>query len=346
MKGTIEARKSRWVDFYDLKKEPSQMFFLRLPENEPVRPLPHPDKKKERIEWIWEHYLNQMEKTSWLDDDSIPHLDMLTGTEIFAEALGCAVHRPEDTMPFALPFITEASQVSAVKVPGLDTPCLKMLFDMADELRKRGGPEAVFRMVDVQSPMDIAALMWEKTSFFIAMTEPEQIEAIKELAAKAYKLIIIFLEEWFSRYGRGFAAHFPDYYMPEGITLSEDEIGCVSPDTYKELFHPELVKLSEHFGGIGIHCCADSRHQWAGFKSIPGLKLLNLNRTSKVLREAYPFFGSDIAQMHIPTEGSWPITWMEPVKNRVVFQVDAKTKEEAIELAPRIRQKLSNQGNK
>lgn len=330
----IEQRKQRWARFLDMRYPAGHLVIMRFPKG-PKRPRPplHPERKQERIEWAWQEYQDQMQRLEWLDDDTVPFLDPHTGTEIFAEAFGCPVHRVDDKMPFALPLITDPADVSRLRVPSLDVPCLRVLFEIADELRARGGPEAVMRVVDIQSPMDIAALILEKSRFFMALIDEP--EAVRELAAKVRTLLTAFLDAWFARYGQSFVAHAPDYYMPKGITLSEDEIGTVSPDLFETLFLPELVELSNRYGGIGIHCCANSRHQWEGIKRIPGLKLLNLGQPPKVVNEAHAFFGAHVAQMNRWLGKGHPSTWLGqlPPGCRTVIQMPAKTKDEAIELA-------------
>ena len=97
----------------------------------------------------------------------------------------------------------------------------------------------------------------------------EEPEAVKELCCKTHELLTSFLDEWFRRYGKTFIAHHPDYYMPYGVTLSEDEAGSVSPEMFEEFFLPHLTALSERYGQIGIHCCANAMHQWENFKKIP-----------------------------------------------------------------------------
>ncbi|MCC7261464.1 MAG: hypothetical protein IT369_02975 [Candidatus Latescibacteria bacterium] len=330
----ISQRKERWRRFYQPEGK-GRLLLVRLADNAPPRPLPHPDRRQQRIEWAWQRYEAQLERLAWLDDDSLPHLDVYTGTEIFAAAFGCPVHRTEENMPFALPLIQRAGQVASLQVPSLDCPGLEMLFGMADELRQRAGPEALLKLVDIQSPMDIAALIWEKTSFYPALLEEP--EAVRELAAKVKELLVAFLEEWFSRYGTEFVAHYPDYYMPAGITLSEDEIGAVSAETYAELFHPELVELSQRFGGIGLHCCAHARHQWAGLEAIPGLKLLNLVQPPEVLERAYAHFA--VGQMHSWCGEGEVLDWAAqlPPRSRVVLQAPAQTRQEAEALVERFR---------
>ena len=129
---------------------------------------------------------------------------------------------------------------------------------MADELFRRAGPGTLFCLVDLQSPLDVAALIWEKNDFYAALLENSA--AVTGLVEKVKKLQFTFLDEWFRRYGREFIAHYPDYYMPQGVTLSVDEIGSVSGMMFLKYFLPDLCQFSERDGGLGIHCCANPRH--------------------------------------------------------------------------------------
>ncbi|RPJ42794.1 MAG: hypothetical protein EHM21_12340, partial [Chloroflexi bacterium] len=269
----INNRKQRWLDFYDPSKPPSSLFLIRYMPELGERPWPRPQEYEARLEWSWRKYQLQLEQLEWLEDDTLPFLDLYTGTEIFAAAFGCEVHYPENDMPFAMPRIRGAEEVDGIEMPGLDSPAITPLFAMAEELKRRAGPDALLHMVDLQSPMDIAALVWDKTQFYPALiTHPE---AVRALAGKIHTFMNRFLDEWFRRFGREFISHFPDYYMPRGITISEDEVGAVSGKMFESLFLPELAELSERYGGIGMHCCAHARHQWANFKKIPGLRLVN-----------------------------------------------------------------------
>ena len=334
----IEARKERWRRFLQPGSggAPEFMFLIRFSGEDPARPPLWPQNRKERIEWAWKVYEKQQERAGWLRDDAVPCLQVSTGTEIFAEAFGCPVHRREGDMPFALPLIRSAGEVASMRAPELSSSSLDYLFEMADELRRRAGPEAVMRLVDIQSPMDIAALIWEKVGFMMAMVEAP--EAVKELTARVGDLLKSFLDEWFRRYGTDYVAHYPDYFMEGGITLSEDEVGAVSAEMFAEFFRDELVAFSERYGGIGIHCCAHARHQWDHFRTIPGLRLLNLNQPHRVLAEAYDFFDTGIAQMHYGYERkrgfeSWPQE--HPQNRRIVYETTVKSREEAAAAAER-----------
>ncbi len=351
--GSIESRKRRWRELLCPNSKPGFCFIVGGGDNtEPLPPPPPhwPKLAKERVERKWLDYRRALERSSWLDDDSIPSIDMMTGTEIFAEAFGCRVHRPDGTNPFALPLIHEAGEVSSLKTPELASSSLAYLFDMADELKRRAGPDAIFHLVDIQSPMDIAALIWEKSSFCMAMLEAP--EAVKELAAKVHELLVKFLDEWFRRYGSEYVAHFPGYFMSGGMTLSEDEIGIVSSEAFKEFFLPELDALSRRYGGIGIHCCADAKHQWGGLRRVEGLRLLNLCnppvRPPDYCRDAYTFFEDACAQWHmgwIPEGDAEKRFEGYPKGCRVVMDFQAKTRDEAQRLCARLqeaRERISN----
>lgn len=292
----VAERKQRWMDFYDVRSPRRFMCTVQYsPPDAPARPWPYPENKVGRLEWAWQSYLHGLERVAWLDDDYIPFLDTYTGTEIFAAAFGCQVAFPQKDMPFALPCVQTPREAERLRIPDVGAT-LGLQFEIADELRRRAGPGALMRMVDLQGPMDVVALIWDKNTLFPALLEAP--DAVLELAEKVCAFQTAFLDEWFERYGREFLAHYPEYYMAQGVTLSEDEVGSVSQAMFDRFFLPELTFLSNRYGGMGMHCCANSRHQWRGFLRIPGLRLLNLNQPAAVLAEGEKFFAGHVAQMH------------------------------------------------
>jgi hypothetical protein len=324
-----------------------------LPEAEAGMPPPAPlwpDKVRERIERRWAEYELMCRKAALVDDDRIPYLNNATGTEIFAEAFGCRVHRPADNNPFALACVRTAAEADALRVPEVSGSSLTYLFGIADELRRRAGPHALLKPVDIQSPMDIAALIWDKADLFIAMLETP--EAVIALADKARQLMVAFFDEWFGRYGKTYVAHYPDYVMHGGLTLSVDEVGAVNEEMFRTFFRDELVALSRHFGGLGIHCCADARHQWGNFRELPGLKVMNHNAppvrpARQYLLDAVRFYGGKVAQVPVgwtpdgPPE-SWPSQFPDNV--RVVFEVSARSAAEAVAIANRLQAVRAERG--
>lgn len=338
MPDSIAQRKKRWLDFYNFTRPQQQRFIVNFLPGLEKRPWPWPENLSARLEWAWKKYCMMSERAGWLDDDWLPYLDVYTGTEIFAAAFGCPVHYLPDDMPFALPLVHSAREAAALRIPDLDCASVAPLFDMAEELRRRGGPDALLRMVDLQSPMDIAALIWEKTSFYPALIESPN--AVLELADKVQAFQIRFLDEWFARFGAEFIAHYPDYYMERGITLSVDEIGAVGTKAFEQFFLPELEHLSQRYGGIGIHSCAHARHQWAGLQRIPGLKLLNLNQPGGVMRKAAALFGGSVALWPIVQgeENQWFAGPEEvPAPLRMVWEFNANSRDEALAIVERMR---------
>ncbi len=346
---SIEARLADWHSFVE-KRSGKFMFHVNfpLPDDEkrlpPMPPL-WPGLEKERIARRWAEYQLMLKKAALVDDDRIPFISNITGTEIFAEAFGCEVHRPADNLPFAIPFVNGAAEADALEIPEISVSSLAPLFDIADELRRRGGPSAIMKPVDIQSPMDIVALIWDKSDLFCAMVESP--DSVKALAKKVRNLLTAFLDEWFRRYGTTFVAHYPDYVMHGGITMSVDEVGAVSEDMFREFFTDELVAISRHFGGLGVHCCADARHQWGNFRALPGLKVINHNvpPTSdprEYVFDSLSFYAAQsLAQMPIGWQPQGePETWPSqfPEEARVVFEVQAKDASSAAAIAERLRE--------
>ena len=348
----IRARKERWRRFLAPDEPPRFMYYVFCtdPSGDKQNVMPQPQMwlefKQERIEWAWQNYEAMLQTAEWRKDDWVPHMSMVTGTEIFAEAFGCPVHRFDDSPPCALPLITDAAEASKIKVPELSSSTLAVLFEMADELVRRGGPEAALKMVDVQSPMDVVALVWEKSALFMAMIDSP--EAVLELAAKTYELLAAFHDEWFRRYGAGRVAHYPNYYVSEGITLSEDEVGVVNPEMFRTFFLPGLTKLSERYNGMGIHCCAQARHQWENFSRIPGLMLMNLQGPD-IGDEVYKVLGNGTAHYHRIEPKLTPDMGQQEMEGllgktacragaRTVLNYSAPSKDEAMVLIDKLEQ--------
>lgn len=339
----VSARLKRWNSFVE-EGAGSFLFHVNFPLPEweaqlPPAPPHWPDKARERIERKWAEYEVLCRKTDLVEDDRVPYISNQTGTEIFAEAFGCAVHRPEDNMPFALPKVQSAAEADRIRTPELSASSLAYLFDMADELYRRGGPGVVMKPVDLQSPMDIVALIWEKADLCCALVESP--DAVRALAAKAGDLLVAFFDEWTRRYGTTFVAHYPDYVMHGGISMSVDEVGALSPDMFRDFFRDELVSLSRRFGGLGIHCCADARHQWGNFRDLPGLKVMNHNappvrEAREYLLDALRFYAGTAAQMPVGwTPDGNPETWPRqfPAGARVIFEAPAQDASSAAALA-------------
>jgi len=335
----LTEKKQKWSDFINKKNDKEFLFMLHCSSHYHgvVRPPLYREYKNERIEWIIKTYNIMTKHHQIIDDDTIPFLDMTTGTEIFAESFGCKVHKPKNDMPFALPLITKADEVSKIKIPKVEDSSMAYLIEMAQELRKKTDKNALFKLIDIQTPMDISALIWDKTEFFPAMyDEPE---AIKELSLKIQEFMFNFFDLWFKEFGDDFIAHYPNYYMEKGITISEDEIGAVSSEMFKEFFEEELHEFSCRYGGMGMHTCANSFHQWQNLKNIPNLKVLNIVQPLNIINKGYRFFGNDLIHYHGWHGTEWYNETAKPYKS--IFDFYMETTEQAVEFSKGLKDKYN-----
>jgi len=322
----IAERKKHWCDFYNGGRRTIALIEMDYGE----RIYPSPETMEAFFNYTVHKYNVQMDCLGWLDDDRIPFISALMGTDNFAHAFGCPVIYPGNNNPFSTPVVFSAADLAKLKKPKLEDSSLMEIIEYGHKLQA-AAPGALLQLPDVQSPLDIAALIWDKTDFFTSFYDEPQ--AVKDLIAMCYELLTEFFDLWFKTFGKEFVAHYPDYYMPFGITLSEDEIGSISPEQFLEFSYPTLCKLSEHFGGrIGIHSCANSKHQWGVFKSIPGLVMLNLVQPDSIIKEASVYFRDTSCQMFGVNQNGCA----DPGA-RVVLQGYARTKEEALEKLERIR---------
>lgn len=210
-----------------------------------------------------------------LDDDSVPVARIATGTQLFAAAFGCPVHVFADSPPCALPLVETARQADELAEPEPDAGPLARVFEAGAQLRERLGPDVPIRVPDIQSPFDIAALIWRKECLYTALVDEP--DAVKRLVGKCTRLLRCFLERFVTELGECSLAHCPDVWAPPelGCWLSEDEAGAMSPAMFEEFCLPPLVELSEAFGGLFVHCCAAADHQYPSFRKIPNLRGLN-----------------------------------------------------------------------
>ncbi|MGC9349281.1 MAG: uroporphyrinogen decarboxylase family protein [Anaerolineae bacterium] len=236
--------------------------------------LPH----RPLTDWL-PHLLQRYEdQVTWHEatgDDAVPYVKLSTGTQLFAAAFGCPVHTFEDSPPCALPLVTTAEEADQLQVPDLDAPPLVRVFEMVRMVRERVGPDVPIAVPDIQSAFDIAALIWHKEEFYMAMiTNPD---AVKRLVDKCQRLLKTFFDAFIREVGDCNLCHCPMAWAPPelGAWLSEDEAGAMSTAMFETFCLPNLVDLSETYGGLFVHCCATADHQYDNFAKIPNLRGMN-----------------------------------------------------------------------
>ena len=344
MKNIINERKQNWLDLYKGKRQIAYMISPKKQLGEIIQEKPNlwlfeKEHIDATIEWSKKYYQAQMDLIEKVSDDRIPYLYVPTGTEIFAQLFGCKVVYPKDNNPFATPLISDIEDAKTIRIPDIGDEPLATILNMMDKLYDWAGKDAIPKLIDVQTPMDIVALIVEKTEFFMAMIENSDV--IFDLSEKVKIVLFKFFDEWFRRYGDEYIAHFPDYFMKGGLTVSEDEIGTVSVDFFEKYFLNELNEISDYYGGIGIHCCADAMHQWGNFAKIRNLRLLNLSQPSNsIISSAYDYFENITAQFHNTQGKGEADAWYtkRPKNARCVYNIEVADIEEAKKVSDEIRQ--------
>lgn len=253
------------------------------------------------MDWLGyhqEHYRRMLACSEAIGDDAVPYVKVHTGTQLFASAFGCDVHIFPNDPPSARPLVRTAAEADRLPQPTIEAEPLAKVFEFAEQLRRRLGPDVPISVPDIQSPFDVAALIWNKEDFFVAMVETP--DAVKRLAAKCHKLLAEFLVEFRRQFPNCNYCHCPYAWAPPelGCWLSEDEVGSMSAAMFEEFSLPILVDLSRQFGGLFVHCCATADHQYENFKKIPNLRGLNRVFQTPGPRPAIETFEGHTVFMH------------------------------------------------
>ncbi len=290
---------------------------------------------------VLEHELRCLEEVG---DDRVPMLHCWSGTEVFAAAFGSPVSYPEHSMPFALPAVYTAEDADRLEAPDVLSGTLGDMFRLADRMVELCGPQYPVRICDIQSPFDIAALIWEKEAFFNALIESP--EAVHRLLRKVTDTLINFIRAFCDRYAKVCLVHYPDVWLPAewGVCLSEDDIGSISNRHFEEFCLPYLQELAGAFGGISMHSCAAGQHQWRSFLKLPRMRYLNLHHPPTSLQVSIELF-SDRAVLIPATSFGVPYDLdfireclrLARPNTRFFFSLGAEDMRQARELAGQIK---------
>ena len=231
------------------------------------------------VPWAVARYQAMLDKTLALQDDGVPFVGLNTNTGVFAAAFGCRLHVYEgmETNACALPAVETAAEADALPEPDFhNVPTLARIMELGKLVQTELGRGVSIGVPDVQSPFDIAALIWRKENLLVALYDEPA--AVLRLVAKCQRLLTSFLKAFQREFPACNMSHCPGgtWAGPElGCWLSEDEAGALSVDMFEEFCLPSLVEMSRAFGGMCMHCCATADHQYASFRKIPHLRALN-----------------------------------------------------------------------
>lgn len=228
------------------------------------------------LPWFRAQYAAQCEWLKAFDDDSVPFINLFTNTGVFAAAFGCPLEKVPGSSACARPIVHSAAEAARLPEPDYrSAPILARLFEMADALRAEFGPDVPLSPPDIQSPLDIAALIWDKSEFFVAMHEEPA--AVAELVDKCTRLLCAFIPAYIRHVGTINTLCYARWYAPGdlGCYVAEDECGSINPEMFERFGMPGLRALSQAANGLFMHSCANADHQYPLLRTLPNLRGLN-----------------------------------------------------------------------
>ena len=81
-----------------------------------------------------------------------------------------------------------------------------------------------------------------------------------------------------------------------GVSITQDYMPLLNPELYRDFELPCLKRISDHFGGVFIHCCGRYAHHLENLKNSGVLiRGLETHHPQTLLNEIYRVFGNEIA---------------------------------------------------
>ena len=301
-------------------------------------------------EWVRgyaEDYRAQLRFLDECDCDNVPYVGLNTNTGLFAAAFGCPVHVYEgrQTNAAARPIVNSPEEADRLPQPTLDAPTLSRVLELARLLRRELGPEAPIGVPDIQSPFDIAAIVWNKEDLFPSLIEAP--EAVEGLVHKCFRLLTDFLQTFRREIGEVNFCHCPYAWAPPelGCWLSEDEAGSMNVGMFERFCLPTLNALSDTFGGLFMHCCATADHQYGSFGKIRNLRGLNRVFQKPGAKPAIDAFSGRtvLVQAWMDEAALNALLEMAHPDTRFLFNLSVEKPEQAVPLVERLRKRCPRQ---
>jgi len=308
--------------------------------------------------WIRLQFESRSALHAAVEDDAVPYISLATHTGVFAAAFGCAIHVYSDVKPYtpasAIPRIHSVKEADAL-VEELESGRLKLslntkefdrYFGLVDLVIREFGPDVPIGPVDIQSPFGIAAQIWEKGDFMMALYD--EYPEVKILIHSAEKLLVNYLREFKSYIPSPAFCHWPYIWTDptQGLWLSEDDIGIISPEMFKKWVLPSLERLSAEFGGLFMHCCAAADHQHQNLLSVSGFRGINrLTEYSAMgMGPALQDFAGHLPIISNPITEAESLLWLDeaPEDSMFIFTLRSRNIEDAKAIFSRMRLTLDN----
>jgi len=231
-------------------------------------------------------------------DDFVPHLEPYGGVTVFASAFGCEIEFFEHTLPWAHPVIKANDPPEKVYDLPAPTPTdaqLGQMLEFTEYFVQQTKGRYPIAMTDLQGPLDTAYLVWEPSSFMLAMyTNPKEVHHLMRLVTD---LIVQYVGEQRARSPEFIPCHYPPLYLPDGwgLQISDDGLAVIGAKLYEEFCLPYVNELSEEFGGISIHSCGSFVHQFDNLAKVHNLRGLNFGASETPFEAVWERFNGKTA---------------------------------------------------
>ncbi|MDR1145512.1 MAG: hypothetical protein LBK71_05180 [Verrucomicrobiales bacterium] len=197
-------------------------------------------------------------------------------TCLFPLALGCQSTFLTDGKEWAAPLITDPAQVDALRVPAVwESRAGEVLRDLRAQAAALP-PDVLIRQPDVQSPLNVAEMMWD-SSFYLALVEEPA--AVHRLLEKITDFIIAFVREVHQVLGaRCNSVGFPLIWGgPRGTMIGDDMISLLSPEMHAEFSLPYVNRIADAAGPLYYHSCTWREKYFANIRQVRNVHSYNWN---------------------------------------------------------------------
>jgi len=214
---------------------------------------------QQQVELAVENLLTSHIYPGW----NIPRLVADFGTVSTAAYWGGRVRLPVGGCLSIEPIIYSAEQAD-LATPGEPSggDCargLKLYRDVCDRLET---DQLYTTTMDIQGPLNTAALIWEQSDFMVAMLETP--DAVHRFLDRVTNHLISIIECYIQGAGGRICGNvWPYIWLPPdiGIGITEDYMPLLSAAMYREFGLPYVERISQRFGGLFVHCCGTYEHQ-------------------------------------------------------------------------------------
>ncbi|MCL2832953.1 MAG: uroporphyrinogen decarboxylase family protein [Treponema sp.] len=168
-------------------------------------------------------------------------------------------------------------------------------------------------------PISVAGLVVDQTEILSSVYE--QPEKLGEFLGRLTDLYISFFKKQRETVSNISLQPMHDTWWPQecGILCEDDTFVNLSPQSFEKFIVPVYNKISDAFGGFGIHCCGDYSHLFTAFRdNIKNLRAVWINAGENYFEKAVDVFrGTNTV---IITR--WLMSNTKPYKNRIDFVRD------------------------